>query len=130
LAGVPILVHTVRAFIDNCHINHIVVVVPVDWIEQTKSLFQHYQINDTNLLIVAGGKRRQDSVQAGLNALAADSAIVLVHDGARPLVSRGIIDRCYLAALKNGAAIAAIPVKDTLKRTDDGAKLPATIDRT
>lgn len=130
LAGVPILVHTVRAFIDNDHINRIVVVVPVDWIEQTKSLFKHFQINDTNLAIVAGGKRRQDSVRAGVNALAEDIAIVLVHDGARPLVSREIIDRCYLAALQNGAAIAAVPVKDTLKRADDGAKVTATIDRT
>lgn len=130
LAGIPILVHTVRAFVDNGHINHIVVVVPLEWIEQTKSLFNRYQINDTNLAIVAGGIRRQDSVQAGLNALTEDTAIVLVHDGARPLVSREIIDRCYLAALENGAAIAAIPVKDTLKKADDGAKVTATIDRT
>jgi 2-C-methyl-D-erythritol 4-phosphate cytidylyltransferase/2-C-methyl-D-erythritol 2,4-cyclodiphosphate synthase len=130
LAGIPILVHTVRAFVDNGHINRIVVVVPVDWIEQTKTLFKHYQINDTNLVIVAGGKRRQDSVQAGLKALDDDTAIVLVHDGARPLVSREIIDRCYLAALQNGAAIAAVPVKDTLKRADNAGRVTATIDRT
>jgi 2-C-methyl-D-erythritol 4-phosphate cytidylyltransferase/2-C-methyl-D-erythritol 2,4-cyclodiphosphate synthase len=130
LAGVPILIHTVRAFINNSHINRIVVVVPVDWIEQTKTLFQHYQINDTNLALIAGGRRRQDSVQAGLKALDDDTAIVLVHDGARPLVSTEIIDRCYLAALQNGAAIAAVPVKDTLKRADNAGKVTATIDRT
>jgi 2-C-methyl-D-erythritol 4-phosphate cytidylyltransferase/2-C-methyl-D-erythritol 2,4-cyclodiphosphate synthase len=130
LAGIPILVHTVRAFVENNHINRIVVVVPADWIEQTNTLFTHYQINDTNLVIVAGGKRRQDSVQAGLKALDDDTAIVLVHDGARPLVSREIIDRCYLAALQSGAAIAAVPVKDTLKRADDDGKVTATIDRT
>jgi 2-C-methyl-D-erythritol 4-phosphate cytidylyltransferase/2-C-methyl-D-erythritol 2,4-cyclodiphosphate synthase len=130
LAGIPILVHTVRAFVENNHINRIVVVVPADWIEQTNTLFTHYQINDTNLVIVAGGKRRQDSVQAGLKALDDDTAIVLVHDGARPLVSREIIDRCYLAALQNGAAIAAVPVKDTLKRADNAGRVTATIDRT
>ncbi len=130
LAGIPILVHTVRAFADNEHIDSIAVVVPVDWIDQTKLLFKHYQINDKNLAIVAGGRRRQDSVQAGLNALAEDTAIVLVHDGARPLVSREIIDRCYHGALQNGAAIAAVPVKDTLKRADNCAKVTATIDRT
>jgi 2-C-methyl-D-erythritol 4-phosphate cytidylyltransferase/2-C-methyl-D-erythritol 2,4-cyclodiphosphate synthase len=130
LAGIPILVHTVRAFIDNNHINRIVVVVPADWVEQTKALFKHYQILNTNLVIVAGGRRRQDSVQAGLNALSEDTTIVLVHDGARPLVSREIIDRCYLAAQQNGAAIAAVPVKDTLKRADNGGKVTATIDRT
>jgi 2-C-methyl-D-erythritol 4-phosphate cytidylyltransferase/2-C-methyl-D-erythritol 2,4-cyclodiphosphate synthase len=130
LAGIPILIHTVRAFINNSHINRIVVVVPVDWIDQTKTLFKHYQINDTNLALIAGGRRRQDSVQAGLKALDDDTAIVLVHDGARPLVSREIIDRCYLAALQSGAAIAAVPVKDTLKRADDDGKVTATIDRT
>ncbi len=59
-----------------------------------------------------------------------DTAIVLVHDGARPLVSREIIDRCYLAAMQNGAGIAAVPVKDTLKRGDDSGRVTATIDRT
>jgi 2-C-methyl-D-erythritol 4-phosphate cytidylyltransferase/2-C-methyl-D-erythritol 2,4-cyclodiphosphate synthase len=130
LAGVPILVHTVRAFINNSHINRIVVVVPADWIEQTNTLFDRYEVNVINLAIVAGGRRRQDSVQAGLEALDDDTAIVLVHDGARPLVSREIIDRCYLAALHNGAGIAAVPVKDTLKRGDDTGMVTATIDRT
>jgi 2-C-methyl-D-erythritol 4-phosphate cytidylyltransferase/2-C-methyl-D-erythritol 2,4-cyclodiphosphate synthase len=130
LAGLPILVHTVRAFINNSNINRIVVVVPADWIEQTATLFDRYKVNISNLLIVAGGRRRQDSVQAGLKALDDDTAIVLVHDGARPLVSNEIIDRCYLAALHKGAGIAAVPVKDTLKRADDIGMVSATIDRT
>lgn len=130
LAGIPILVHTVRAFINNSHISRIVVVVPADWIKQTNKLFDRYEVNVTQLIVVAGGRRRQDSVQAGLEALDDDTAIVLVHDGARPLVSRDIIDRCYLAALHNGAGIAAVPVKDTLKRADDTGRVTATIDRT
>ena len=130
LVGLPIIVHTVRAFINNSYINRIIVVVPADWLEQTKTLFDRYQINVAKLAIVAGGRRRQDSVQAGLKALDDETAIVLVHDGARPLVSREIIDRCYLAALHHGAGIAAVPVKDTLKRGDDTGKVTATIDRT
>lgn len=130
LAGLPILVHTVRAFNNNSNINRIVVVVPADWIEQTAILFDRYKVNISNLLIVAGGRRRQDSVQAGLKALDDDTAIVLVHDGARPLVSNEIIDRCYLAALHKGAGIAAVPVKDTLKRAEDTGMVSATIDRT
>ena len=130
LAGVPILVHTVRAFINNNHIHRIVVVVPADRIEQTKRLFDHYEVSVIKLTIVAGGRRRQDSVQAGLAALDDDTAIVLVHDGARPLVSLELIDRCYLAALHTGAGIAAVPVKDTLKRADDSGRVTATIDRT
>jgi 2-C-methyl-D-erythritol 4-phosphate cytidylyltransferase/2-C-methyl-D-erythritol 2,4-cyclodiphosphate synthase len=130
LAGVPILVHTVRAFIDNSLIDRIVVVVAPEWIDQTHALFDSYEINGANLALVAGGSRRQDSVQAGLKALDDDTAIVLVHDGARPLVSREIIERCYLAALHYGAGIAAVPVKDTLKRGDDTGRVTATIDRT
>jgi 2-C-methyl-D-erythritol 4-phosphate cytidylyltransferase / 2-C-methyl-D-erythritol 2,4-cyclodiphosphate synthase len=130
LAGIPILVHTVRAFINNSYIKRIIVVVPADWIEETKTLFDRYQINVPQLAIIAGGRRRQDSVQAGLEALDDDTAIVLVHDGARPLVSNKIIDRCYLAALHQGAGIAAVPVKDTLKRGDDTGRVTSTIDRT
>lgn len=133
LAGIPILVHTVRAFLSNSHIKRIVVVVPADWINETRTLFDRYAVNVPHLIIVAGGNRRQDSVQAGLKALltfADDTDIVLVHDGARPLVSGQVIDRCYLAALENGAAIAAVPVKDTLKRGDATGRITATIDRT
>ncbi len=130
LADIPILVHTVRAFINNSHINHIVVVVPAAWIEQTNTLFERYGVNVNHMTIVAGGRRRQDSVRAGLKALDDDTAIVLVHDAARPLVSSEIIDRCYFAALHHGAGIAAVPVKDTLKRGDDFGRVSATIDRT
>lgn len=133
LAGIPILVRTVRAFLNNSHIKHIVVVVPADRIAETGTLFDRYAANAPHLIIVAGGSRRQDSVQAGLKALATvadDTDIVLVHDGARPLVSGQVIDQCYLAALENGAAIAAVPVKDTLKRGDATGRVTATIDRT
>ncbi len=130
LAGVPILIHTVRAFINNSYINRIIVVVAADRLEQTKTLFDQYHINVPQMAIVAGGRRRQDSVQAGLAALDHETAIVLVHDGARPLVSRDIIDRCYFAALHHGAGIAAVPVKDTLKRGDNTGRVTATIDRT
>ncbi len=133
LAGIPILVRTVRAFLNNSHIKRIVVVVPADWITETSTLFDRYTVNVPHLAIVAGGSRRQDSVQAGLKALltfADDTDIVLVHDGARPLIRGDVIDRCYLAALENGAAIAAVPVKDTLKRGDETGRITATIDRT
>ncbi len=130
LAGIPILVHTVRAFIDHPAIDRIVVVVPADFLDATKILFTRYQLSDKNLTIVVGGRRRQDSVRAGLNVLNDETPIVLVHDGARPLVSRKIIDGCYLGALQHGACIAAIPVKDTLKRGDATGIITDTIDRT
>ncbi|MGH2617901.1 MAG: 2-C-methyl-D-erythritol 2,4-cyclodiphosphate synthase, partial [Thermomicrobiales bacterium] len=78
--------------------------------------------------IVAGGERRQDSVAAGLAALPAGIEIVVIHDGARPLVEPDLIDRCVEAAAERGAAIAAIPVADTLKRVAASA-ITGTLDR-
>ena len=67
------------------------------------------------LAVVAGGIRRQDSVAAGLAAVPADAAVVLVHDAARPFVTEAIIDRVIDAASASGAAIAAATVHDTVK---------------
>jgi len=130
LAGVPILVHTVRAFSVNSHINDIVVVVPAEYIHHTRELFAEFGLDIEKIAIVAGGKRRQDSGQAGLKTVEKSRTIILVHDGARPLVRQAIIDRCYSSAVDNGAAIAAVPVKDTLKRGSADATVSATIDRT
>jgi len=129
LAGVPVLVRTIRAFLKNSLIDRIVVVVPADWIKETARIFEHYNINIDELTLVAGGKRRQDSVKAGLQELNEHIDVILVHDGARPLVSQQTINRCFEAAQRDGAAIAAIPVKDTLKKVAGGIAL-ATVDRT
>lgn len=129
LAGKPILIHTVLTFLSNSHIDQVVVVVPRDWLVRTENLFERYSLTGTKLLLVAGGRRRQDSVRAGLEAVASEMKIVLVHDGARPLVSHEIIDECYNTALRTGAAIAAVPVKDTLKKAGEDRKISSTIDR-
>src|SRR5215218_7524314 len=79
--------------------------------------------------IVAGAERRQDSVGAGLAALPAGIKVVVIHDGARPLAEPELFDRCAVAAAERGAAIAATPVADTLKRVAEGA-IAGTVDRT
>lgn len=84
--------------------------------------------------VVAGGERRQDSVAAGFQALervapAADDRVVLVHDGARPLVSPGLIGRVAAAVAEHGAAIPVVPVAETLKRVTEGL-VQATVERT
>jgi 2-C-methyl-D-erythritol 4-phosphate cytidylyltransferase/2-C-methyl-D-erythritol 2,4-cyclodiphosphate synthase len=78
--------------------------------------------------IVAGGERRQDSVAAGLAVLPEEIEIVVIHDGARPLAEPELFDRCTAAAAESGAAIAATPVADTLKRVAEGA-IAGTVDR-
>jgi len=80
------------------------------------------------LSIVGGDVRRQDSVAAGFAALAPDVEIVAIHDGARPLATPALFDACVSAAVAHGAAIAAAPVTDTLKRVAAG-KITETVPR-
>ncbi|MBM9604206.1 2-C-methyl-D-erythritol 4-phosphate cytidylyltransferase [Desulfopila inferna] len=128
LSGRPVLVHTVSAFHHSSLIDLIVVVVPADRVESTTELLHQWNLTG-KAIVIKGGVRRQDSVKAGLDYLDHDLDIVLVHDGARPLVSEELIRRCRDAAAEHGAAIAAIPVKDTLKRGDRSDSISATIDR-
>ncbi|TMC18094.1 MAG: 2-C-methyl-D-erythritol 4-phosphate cytidylyltransferase [Chloroflexi bacterium] len=81
--------------------------------------------------LVPGGQRRQDSVCAGLDALAAIAPAcqwVMIHDGARPLVTSTILEAGLQAARQHRAAIAAVPVKDTIKLVQHG-NVSSTIDR-
>ena len=109
--------------------DQIIVVVPAEKISQTRRLLQEYNLDSPLVTVIGGGSRRQDSVYAGLEATHPDTAIVLVHDGARPLLSEALIKRCYAQVLESGAAIAAVPVKDTLKRAGSDLRITATVDR-
>jgi len=130
LAGKPILIHTVSAFC-SCHeIAQIIIVVPRERLTETEILLDSHLPSRKNISVIAGGIRRQDSVFAGLKEVDPNIDIVLVHDGARPLVSPDLISRCYHEAARSGAAIAAIPVKDTLKSAASNNRIEKTIDRT
>ncbi len=129
LAGAPILVHTVRVFARASCVDRIVVVVPADRVDSTRQLLGDYGLAGDFVQVTAGGKRRQDSVRAGLDLLDEAVDIVLVHDGARPLVSVDLIERCCQAAAESGAAIAAVPVKDTLKKGGADNRIVHTVDR-
>ena len=79
--------------------------------------------------VVRGGERRQDSVQAGLNAVEQASEFVAVHDAARPLITPAEIERVFLSARKHGAAVLAAPITDTLKFADANQVVSGSIDR-
>ena len=129
LAGQPVLVRCLRPFLDHPAIARIALVVPAARLAASQSLCAQYGLASPRLSFIPGGARRQDSVLAGLKSLDAKTEIVLVHDGARPLVTQALIDRCIEATRRDGAAIAAIAVQDTLKRQDAGGRIAATIDR-
>ena len=129
LAGVPMLVHPVRTFARCACIGQVVVVVADERVGSTKQMLSEQSIGGAPITVVSGGRRRQDSVKNGLAALSDEIEIVLVHDGARPLVSKELIERCYAEIRSSGAALAAIEVKDTLKQQGAEYRVQATLDR-
>ena len=119
IAGVPLLLRALRPFLSHPEVLSVVAVVPDEVASGPPKWLS--DLTGERLQLVAGGAERSDSVRAGLAALPAGCATVLVHDGARPFASRDVIDRVIAAARKGTAAIAAVPVTDTLK---DAVPLP------
>ncbi|MDX1776697.1 MAG: 2-C-methyl-D-erythritol 4-phosphate cytidylyltransferase [Desulfobulbales bacterium] len=128
LQSTPILIHTLLVFQKVDAVGHIVVVVPGENCFNVAELVQEYKI-DKVLKVVAGGKRRQDSVQAGLEVLPPEVELVLVHDGVRPFVPVSVIEECLIKAEEDGAAMVAVPVKDTLKAVSPDGEIEYTINR-
>jgi 2-C-methyl-D-erythritol 4-phosphate cytidylyltransferase/2-C-methyl-D-erythritol 2,4-cyclodiphosphate synthase len=131
LAGTPVLVRTCRAFLQLSAIRLVVVAVPAAHREAALALLSLHLDADAmaRLRVTVGGATRQDSVRAGMRMLPADIGLVLVHDAARPLVDRATIERCLEATHRCGAAIAAVPVADTLKQVDPDGRIVRTVDR-
>ena len=114
LAGRPLVTHAIEVFNDSPRIGRIVLVLSKAILNEGRRLVEEGDW-DKVTDVCAGGERRQDSVRAGLDRLT-DVEWVVVHDGARPLVDVSIIDRGLDAAAETGAAVAAVPVTDTIKR--------------
>ncbi len=124
LGGKPILSHTLAPF-ERCPlIRSILVVVGEEDLEYClKEVVEPYHYQKV-LKIIPGGKRRQDSVKKGIEALPEDTEIIVVHDGVRPFVTQKMIEASIQEADRSGAAVVAVPVKDTIKMaTSDGIVL-------
>lgn len=127
LAGLPVLRRSVNAFSSHPGIDGIVVVVGPDELDLARSILSD---SPKIVRIIPGGQSRQESVFLGLYTLRELGANhVLVHDGARPLVTHDIIDRCLDHLKLHSTAIAAIPVTDTLKRASEDRTVSDTLDR-
>ena len=130
LLGKPLLAHTVARFQRSPDIERIVVVLPGRDFEQHVELMTPWLVPDDDLSLVPGGESRQDSVWNGLSTIPASfEGWVLVHDGARPLVSEEIIGRVVAAGKRFGGAIAALPVDETLKEVSSDDVVVGTVDR-
>ena len=128
VAGRPVVAHTWQRFNDAQCISEIVVVVRDGMQREFEKLAATYHLQKP-FLIVAGGAERQDSVWNGLEALPVTAEIVAIQDAARPCTSVELIATTIQAAEETGAAVAAQPVTDTIKESEDGRLIERTLDR-
>jgi 2-C-methyl-D-erythritol 4-phosphate cytidylyltransferase/2-C-methyl-D-erythritol 2,4-cyclodiphosphate synthase len=126
LAGLPILQRSVAAFLDCDLVSSLVVALPADLAADPPS---YLRTTHKPIQIVEGGERRQDSVGRAFAAVADRTDVVAIHDAARPLVSDAVIRRTIEAAAEHGAAIAAVKVRDTVKRGSDAGVILETLRR-
>ena len=124
LDGRSILERSVGAFLSHPRVRDVVVALPAALAAEPPG----WLAGAPRLRVVAGGERRQDSVANAFDAVSDDADIVLVHDAARPFVTADVISRSIDAAARHGAAIAAMPASDTVKRVD-GAVIVGTLPR-
>ena len=122
----PVIYYSLMAF-QNSPVDEIILVSGANDIEYCrKEIVERYGLSKVTK-IVAGGKERYDSVYEGL--CSTDAEYVLIHDGARPVLTSHLIDRMIQGVETTGACIAAMPVKDTIKLSDEHKQVASTPDR-
>ncbi len=129
IGGRTLLEHALAPFDRSARVAEIVVVLPPESMADPPIGFLAVE---TPLRVVAGGRRRQDSVAAGLDAVGDAASLVLVHDAARPFCSQALIGRVIDAAAEAGAAVPAVQATDTVKQSADAgghAVVAATLPR-
>jgi len=124
VGGLPLLAWTLRAAAAAVTVRRVIVVTREDRVE---ALAEEPWVREVSATVVVGGVRRQDSVAAGVAA--ATSEVVLIHDGARPLVTSDLVDRVAHAARAHGAAVPVVAVPESMRRMVDG-RIVEILDRT
>ena len=131
LGAKPLVCHALQAFEDS-FTEDVVLVVPAEDIEYCRAeIVERYGFSKVRA-VIAGGRERYDSVAAGLRWLEAavpPPHLVFIHDGARPFVTQEMLRDLYDAAAESGAAVAAMPVKNTIKVADENGYVISTPDR-
>jgi 2-C-methyl-D-erythritol 4-phosphate cytidylyltransferase len=123
----PLLVWTLRPFQESESIDAFCVVVPQDFVDDVSGWSSKYGLTKLKW-VIAGGQERQDSVVEGLENIPS-CEIVLVHDGARPIMTAELIDRVIEGARDQGACIPGLQVQETLKKVASGGYVITTVNR-
>ena len=128
IAGVPMLLRSLEAFLAFDEVREIVVPLPEDYLDQPPAWLA--AVLSDRVHTVKGGATRAASVHNGFLALSPSRNIILIHDAARPFVNRDTVWRIIEKVAAGLSAIAATPVRDTLKRSGEEGVILETVDRT
>ena len=129
LRGKPVLAYSLETFSKSDLIGEIIIVVPDDWARTVKADIVDRLSIPKVTKIIPGGPERQDSVLNGFNSLSGKPDVVAVHDGARPFVSLELLEEVIREASACGAALAALPSNDTIKKSSPEMYVDSTIPR-
>lgn len=118
LLGRPVLAHTLSIFLKNNYIDQVIVVVSSDELDYCRENIIKKYFNEEDVGVVAGGKTRRESVFAGLQAFSPAIDYVIIHDGARPLITQCLLERVIESLNSYDALVVGIRLKDTVKVVD------------
>ncbi|HIC0530916.1 TPA: IspD/TarI family cytidylyltransferase [Streptococcus agalactiae] len=130
--GKPIIVHTIDIFQNTEAIDAVVVVCVSDWLDYMNNLVERFNLTKVKS-VVAGGETGQMSIFKGLEAaeqLATDDAVVLIHDGVRPLINEEVINANIQSVKETGSAVTSVRAKETVVLVNDSSKISEVVDRT
>lgn len=127
LRGVPLFWRSLRAVTQPQQVTAAVLVVPPGCEAEASAALEIHGPPRVSVAVTPGGTERCESVRRGLALV--ETPFVAVHDAARPLVRAETVEAVIVAAIRSGAAIAAVPVTDTVKRVDSGGRITATVPR-
>jgi 2-C-methyl-D-erythritol 4-phosphate cytidylyltransferase/2-C-methyl-D-erythritol 2,4-cyclodiphosphate synthase len=119
IEGRSALERSVALFLAHPQIDELIVALPAELVAEPPP---YLRASTKPVKLVAGGARRQDSVQHAFAAISEAADLVVVHDAARPFATEGLISRTIAAAAESGAALAAMPARDTVKRSNGEAQ--------
>lgn len=125
--GKPVSVWALAPFLDHPAIQAVTLVVPEEYAQSPPAWL--VRLTEGGVRLAVGGPTRTDSVRSGLSTVEPEAEVVIVHDGARPLVTTAAISRVLDAVEKGRGAIAGRPVRDTLKAVSDDGRVLRTVDR-
>ena len=128
LAGKPVVAHSIAAF-EQCEgIDEILLVVREDRVEGFEQLVKREKYRKVSK-VIAGGEERHISVWNGLQAVSAGTGYIAIHDGARPLVTPELIQKCLVLAHEKGAVSCSAPIPDTVKRASTDQVITESVER-